>query len=117
MFLQDLIDTLVIVVMFGLRVGVPIALTLAFGYWLEKKLAPREAPSSELEKPRVVKASGKIIQLHCWDFKHCDQTKRAQCAAFKHAELPCWLALQAEGAQVREECFTCALYKTQQMAA
>lgn len=117
MFAQDLIDTLVILFMFGLRIGVPIALTLAFGYWLEKKLAPREQAQQETEKPRLVKTSGKIIQLHCWDLKRCDQAKRVQCAAFKHPELPCWLALQAEGEKVREECFTCALYKTQSIAA
>lgn len=114
---QDLIDTLVILIMFGLRIGVPIALTLAFGYWLEKKLAPRDEAQTETVQPRIVKPSGKIIQLHCWDLERCDPTKRAQCAAFKHPELPCWLALQAEGEKVREECFTCALYKTQQIAA
>jgi len=117
MLAQDMIDTFVILIMFGLRIGVPIALTLAFGYWLEKKLAPREVTQSEAEKPRIVKTSSKIIQLHCWDLKRCDQTKRAQCAAFKHAELPCWLALQAEGEKVREDCFTCALYKTRSIAA
>ncbi len=118
MFPQEFIDAVTVLVMFGLRIGVPLILTLAFGYWLERKLsAGREAEQEETVSPRIVKSSEKIIQLHCWDIKRCDTATRAQCAAFKHPELPCWLALQAEGEKVREECFTCALYKPQAIAA
>jgi hypothetical protein len=119
MFPQDFIDTFVIFFMFFLRIGVPIILTLAFGYWLEKKLAPQE----EIRKRgneltiRPTARAGKIIKIHCWDIKRCDFARRAQCAAFQHPELPCWLALQAEGDRVREECFTCAFYKPETMAA
>ena len=104
-------DILVVIGMFVLRVAVPIALTIALGKWLEKKLSPQNAENS------APKASGKIIQLHCWDVKRCPAATRAQCAAYKHPELPCWLALQAEGGKVRPECFSCALYKPQTMAA
>lgn len=114
---QDLLDAIAVILMFILRIGVPIALTLAFGYWLEKKLAPREREQESSTRQRIARDDPKIIQLHCWDVKRCDATVRAQCAAYKHPELPCWLALQAEGAQVREECFTCALYKPQTKAA
>ncbi|MBI4785825.1 MAG: hypothetical protein HY782_02110 [Chloroflexi bacterium] len=116
----EIADALVVAGMFILRIGVPIGITLAAGYWLEKKLRPVETRKAEttrrlelLPRPR----SAKIIQLHCWDFKHCDSTQRAQCAASKHPDLPCWLALQVEGAQVREECFTCNLYRTEEIAA
>ncbi len=95
-----------------------VALTLAFGYWLEKKLSPRrEDEQPQIVAPHIVKASDKISQLHCWDIKRCDSATRAQCSASKHPELPCWLALQAEGDKVREECFTCALYKPHAIAA
>ena len=118
MFPQELIDSLTILIMFGLRIGLPLALTLAFGYWLEKKLSPRREDEQDKTIPlRLVKTSDKIIQLHCWDIKRCDSATRAQCSASKHPELPCWLALQAEGEKVREECFTCALYKPQAIAA
>ncbi len=118
---QDLFDTIAVLFMFTLRIGAPIALTLAFGYWLEKKLRPREEqrrPAELTAQPgrRIVRA-GNIIQVHCWDLKRCDSTVRAECAAYKRPELPCWLALQADGQKVREECFTCALYKPQKMAA
>lgn len=111
-------DILALIVMFVVRIGIPIALTLAFGLWLERKLQP---PKEEAEKKANEFArrerSSKIIQLHCWDLNHCASSKRAQCAACRHPELPCWLALQVEGGKVREECFTCRLYRADSMAA
>lgn len=117
MFIQDLLDTATVIFMFILRIGLPLAVTLAFGYWLEKKLNPQEI---QIKKEARVTQSGKrgnIIHLHCWDVKRCEQAQRAQCAAYKHPELPCWLALQVEGDKINEQCFTCALYKPQAIAA
>jgi hypothetical protein len=119
MLAQDFIDTVVVFFMFALRIGLPIALTLAFGYWLEKKLRPAQQVEDQTAQPQEQRwtRSGKIIQIHCWDIKRCDATTRAQCAAVQHPDLPCWLALQAEGESVRQECFTCSLYRPQTKVA
>ena len=118
MFPQEIMDGLVIIVMFVLRIGLPVGITLAAGYWIEKKLQPREEKRIAATQPgRRVIRSGKIIQVHCWDVKRCLPAMRAQCAASLHPDLPCWLALQADGQPVREECFTCAFYKPQTKAA
>lgn len=116
----ELANSLIVLGMFLLRIGVPVAITLAFGYWLEKKLRPPEqSQENGTIQPEITPRtrSSKIIQLHCWDLKHCEGAKRAQCAASRHPDLPCWLALQVEGEKVREECFTCGLYKTHDIAA
>ena len=118
-WIDTLIDTGAILFMFVLRIGVPIAVTLLVGRWLEKKLAPAEQEQTET-KPRYTtrtsRSGGKIIQIHCWEAKRCDTAKLAQCAAYKRPDLPCWLAIQAEGGKLREECFTCAFYKPQNIA-
>ncbi len=111
------IETVIVMLMFVLRIGVPIALTLTFGYWLERKLRPHQEPAQEVEKIQATRKATNIIRLHCWDIKRCDASKRAQCAACHHPELPCWLALQVEGCKVREQCFTCAFYRPQVQAA
>ncbi len=119
-WLSTLIDTLVVLFMFVLRIGVPIAITLLVGRWLEKKLAPREEEQMETKSvytTRVTRSGGKIIQIHCWDLKRCERAKLAQCAAHQRPDLPCWLALQANGDKLRAECFSCALYKPQSIAA
>ncbi len=46
MFPQPLIDALVIIGMFILRIGVPLAVVLVIGGWLEKRLAPPAAGES-----------------------------------------------------------------------
>jgi hypothetical protein len=120
MFPEIVGETIGLMIMFILRVGVPIAITYAAGRWLEKRLAPPETSEEKQTPARQAPSytrSGKIIRVHCWDIKHCDQTQRAECAAFKHPDLPCWLALQAEGGKIHEQCFTCAFYKPTRIAA
>lgn len=117
---EPLVNVLIVLAMFVVRIGVPLAITLALGYWLEKRLPPQEkseATEMKIERARRAAQSPKIIQWHCWDLKRCSPALRAQCAAFQRPDLPCWLALQVAGNQVREECFTCALYKPQSIAA
>ncbi|MDE3090267.1 MAG: hypothetical protein KGJ80_12875 [Chloroflexota bacterium] len=113
-------ETVAVIFMFIVRIGVPIAITLLVGRWLEKKLSPREEEQVETKSnytTRVTRSGGKIIQMRCWDVKRCEPAKRAHCAAFQRRDLPCWLALQADGGKLRAECFTCAFYKPQSIAA
>ena len=117
---ETLSQTLDVILMFVLRIGIPIVITLLIGLWLEKRLAspqePEEMEDSTSKTARYTR-TGNIIQIHCWDLKRCEKTQRAQCAAFQHPDLPCWLAIQAEGGKLREECFTCSLYKPERIAA
>jgi hypothetical protein len=120
MFPDTLTQTIDVIFMFVLRIGVPIAITLLIGRWLEKHLAaPQESEekATPTEKTPRYTRTGNIIQIHCWDVKRCEQSQRAQCAAFQHPDLPCWLAIQAEGGKLREDCFTCSLYKPARIAA
>ena len=120
MFPEIVGETIGLMIMVLVRIGIPIALTYAAGRWLEKRLAPPEVSEEEKEPARQTPQytrSGKIIRIHCWDVNHCDQTRRAQCAATQHPDLPCWLALQAEGGKIHEQCFTCAFYKPTRIAA
>ena len=117
---DSLTQTLDVIFMFVLRLGVPIVITLLIGYWLEKRLAaPQESKENGTSIPKTARytRTGNIIQIHCWDLKRCEQSQRAQCAAFQHPDLPCWLAIQADGGKLREECFTCSLYKPAKIAA
>ena len=43
---QPIIDTLIVIGMFFVRIGIPVAILLALGYWFQKKLEPKDA-----EKP------------------------------------------------------------------
>ncbi len=119
---QDVIDGIVILAMFFLRIGVPIIVTLGVGIWLEKKLRPQETQAQPRDAttrrgtiipfPRVSPGTNAsaLPLAHCWDVKQCDSITREKCAAYKRPDLPCWLALQAAGGKVRAECADCELY-------
>lgn len=116
--IETLIDWVGLAVMFALRVGIPLALTYYVGCWLEKKFRPEEEVNGfrKAEMASRMATSGKIIRLHCWDVRHDESTQNAQIAAAKHTGLPCWLALQTEGAPLREQCTACAFYKPNSIA-
>jgi MFS superfamily sulfate permease-like transporter len=42
MFEQTILDTVIVIGMFVLRVGVPVAILFALAKWVEKKLRPEE---------------------------------------------------------------------------
>ncbi|MBM3130629.1 MAG: hypothetical protein FJ009_18615 [Chloroflexi bacterium] len=117
---QDVIDGIVILAMFFLRIGAPIIVTLGVGIWLEKRLRPREAQQTPRQVrrgtiipfPRVASngRASAIPVTPCWEVKQCNPTARAHCAAPKRPDLPCWLALQTAGGTVRAECADCELY-------
>ncbi len=113
----EAIQGVVVLLLFVVRIAVPIAFTLAFGHWLERKLRPQEEPAEIQAQVKQVRQASNIIHLHCWDLKRCNAAGRVQCAAYQHPDLPCWLAIQVEGGQVHEQCFTCAFYKPQTIAA
>ncbi len=47
MFEQTILDTLIIIGMFVLRIGIPVAILFGFAKWLEKKLQPQETQATE----------------------------------------------------------------------
>lgn len=121
---QFLINYLVFFGLVILRVGVPLALAVAVGRWLEKKLRPLDGEEArERKSARIIPFPGRkpmtgaVREVNCWDVKKCDSTLRAQCAAYRRPELPCWLAIQAAQGRLRDECSTCDLYRRQHAMA
>ncbi len=96
-------DVLVVAYMLILRVGVPILITLMIGAWLRKLLEEREA--REQKRPDALAAG-----QHCWEIKQCPEAEQARCAAKQHPDLPCWLALQLNGAGLKPGCYACPIY-------
>ena len=120
---QPIVDALIVLGMFLLRIGLPIILLFALGYGLQKKMQPQDA-----DKPIWRTAGASILpfrqppatlssSVRCWDVKHGDLTVCAQCPAYASPDLPCWLARQAGGVALRDECHTCELYKPKYAAA
>ena len=70
-------DVIVLAYMIGLRVGVPLLITLFAGKWIQRKLAERD----QVEERAL---NGEPF---CWDKRRTAQTSGAQAAASAHPEL------------------------------
>lgn len=109
----------IIIGMFILRLGVPLAITLLVGYWLRRLDARWQAEAEE--RRQQFKAQQKaaveppiemfrILEQPCWVFKDCPQNVRWQCPAFQQPQLRCWEARRAAEGQIPAACFQCELF-------
>jgi hypothetical protein len=115
--MSEIQATAVLVLFFALRCVVPLMITLAIGYLLNR-LADRW-DAADLQQvgdsqpigviaAKKAQAAGK---LPCWVVRGCDAEKRASCPAYLNQSLPCWIArLTAEGAMPKT-CPDCPVYE------
>ncbi len=114
---QEVLAALSILGLFVVRVGAPIAITIAVGIWLEKRLQPQAyAEQAARTQARLEAIRAAQVPAHCWEIKACDPTKSRGCPAFLRQDLPCWLALQVAGLKI-ERCAGCDLYRHQPVPA
>ena len=50
---QPIIDTLIVIGMFVVRIGIPVAILLALGYWFQKKMEPKDAEKTAQPEKRT----------------------------------------------------------------
>lgn len=120
--MDGLQEAAVIAGMFVLRIGLPLGLTLAVAYflrrldarWQAKAWAEWEASHSQEE----VIAEAKLLQPSepCWSLKGCDETTRANCAAPKQPDIPCWLARRRSEGKLPAECYYCTQFSLRKIA-
>jgi hypothetical protein len=66
---------------------------------------PSKAPEQRAQPGMTASAQ------HCWDVKGCNDATKAQCAAFKQPDKPCWQArFDAEG-HIPEDCVGCDIFQ------
>jgi hypothetical protein len=135
--MEGLSSSLMIVLLFVLRLGVPLLITLAIGYGLGRLDAKWQA-EAEAERQAAAQAQAAAVQPQprpaglaaaayqfpgrqpmpvgvmagppCYSLKGCSEAMQAACPATRQPAVPCWAArLGAEG-QLPMECKGCQLY-------
>jgi hypothetical protein len=91
-------DAVVLGYMCGLRVGVPLLITIMLGKYLQRRLEERDR--EELAARHAF----------CWDSAKTIDSERASRASALRPDLPCWLALQVSGGELTEKCYDCPLF-------
>jgi hypothetical protein len=121
--MEGLLEAAIIVGMFVLRLGVPLAITLAVAYflrrldakWQAEAWAEWEAARPQEETAAETKAL-KVGKQPCWSLKGCDEAARATCAAPKQPNIPCWLARRRSEGRLPAECYNCSIFSLRQIA-
>jgi hypothetical protein len=118
-----LLTALAITGMFIVRLGVPLAITLAVGYLLRRLDAKWQAEAWAQSAASPAQNKNTVLAQQppdnpgspCWVLKACGASVRAQCAAPQQPQIPCWMArLRAEG-RLPPQCYHCDLFAPRPM--
>jgi hypothetical protein len=110
-------EVLVVVGMFLLRLGVPLAITLAVGYglrrldakWQAEALARWEADDpSQKEIVEALKSVG--MERFCRKKEEYDEIRRTLDPDCALLDIPCWVARMRATGRLPEECYNCELF-------
>lgn len=114
-------EAVAMVLLFVLRLGIPLAVTILVVWGLRRLDARWEADASARRAAKAV-ASGEVAAARlaspmatskpCWSLRGCPERRQAACAACADTAMPCWLArLRADG-RLPGACYGCALFRT-----
>lgn len=92
----------------GIRLGIPIALTLLLAWALRRLDARWQAEAdTRATLPEVKQAA--VTKVHCWEMRHCPRQRRENCLAYAQPDIPCWDVFRANG-HLREQCRDCLVF-------
>jgi hypothetical protein len=113
-------ETLALIALFLLRLGVPLLITMLI-VWGLKSLDGRWQAEAEARQASAIVSAGEMqpavfkapqaAQSPCWKLRNCSEARRTGCVACKEPSLPCWMArLRADG-RLPSACYGCALFR------
>ena len=86
-----------------LRIGIPVALTIAVIALLRR--LDRRWQKESLALPVI--RSGKP----CWEVKGCSEEKKKNCPAAAQPDIPCWQAFRSSNGILKETCLECDIFR------
>jgi hypothetical protein len=72
---------------------------------------PYIIPPAVTQRPQPGLAAMPMPAVACWDAKQCSDSKRANCAASQHPEMPCWQARYDAEGQIPADCVGCDIFQ------
>lgn len=109
---------LVMISLFALRCIVPLALTLALGYLMNRLVdhwqAEDAAQTAALPaaRPALATAPGRaILSLPCWVTNSCPEQQAQRCAARRATNVPCWETRRQADGRLPACCADCPRYQ------
>jgi hypothetical protein len=109
--MDGLLEVLVIIGMFILRLGVPLLVTVALGYLLRRLDTRWEAEAQAEAKTR--RKMEVAQQQPCWVEKGCSPEHYTRCPGYRFSHLPCWLARLRAQNQLPAGCPDCTRFSSE----
>ncbi len=100
--MNDITAFLNVLIGLGLRLVIPLLITMAAVYFL-RKLDSRWKEEGEPH-------AGAVEKPACWEINKCPSEARAKCVGFL-SPLPCWQVRRLSNGYLREECLTCTVFR------
>lgn len=118
-----LMAALMVTAMFVVRLGIPIAITVAVVYGLRRLDARWQAEALAREANALAEKHFaterdieilKVIDPPCWVTNNCPEAKCSSCPAHQLADVPCWLARFRMEGRLPAKCYNCQLFAPRQ---
>ncbi len=113
-------SVLAVLLLFILRLGIPLALSLllAWGlhrldkYWQSKPGRPQAIPGqpSGATEARATDVPPGLVDRPCWAYRGCPESKRKSCPAGCGTDVLCWLARLRHDGRLPAACRTCPIF-------
>jgi hypothetical protein len=103
--MDELLEPLVVIGLFLLRLAVPLAITLFIGHLL-RRLDARWETETQSHSDTVATQEPAAVQQPCWEAKECS----ARCPACRLTDIPCWLARLRVENRLPAECTRCVRF-------
>lgn len=113
-------ETLALIALFAVRLGVPLAITVLITWGL-KSLDARWQAEAEARQATAIVSAGEMQpaafkapqarQTPCWLLRNCGEGKQSSCVACKEPGLPCWMARLRSDGRLPSTCYGCALFR------
>lgn len=116
--MEQLQGALMILGLFLIRLGIPLAVMAAVSYWLRRvdqrwaaeARAYQQAKAWEREIAVTPAGSPPPADPPCWVQRGCSLEARTRCAAGQQPCFPCWLARLRRDHQLPASCVGCPLF-------
>lgn len=102
---------LIVLLLFALRIGIPLVLTLGLAY-LYDTIAGRWEKQARAGGDRSQSQGSKVPALSASVQTECPIRARVECACQQWPSIPCWLALQLTEGHIPEECLNCQRFSS-----
>lgn len=111
-------SVLAVIGLFVLRLGVPVVVMVLLAWAANSYAQHEEMRALEAKrKEAAAQAAAVLAPQTCFEVKGCAEAAKADCAAMRRPELPCWLAKQLSTGRLSPTCQACAMYKRSAEAA